>query len=274
MLVLCLACGKATPSIQTPPNFQLPTNSYTINKVYDIGNSGNSSDLRVQLTVLPTIPVADFIEVRLIITKATKSFSADEIAGLASGNFFSIPISNTALQVIKPSSVKDSDGDDLTNGIAYNIYVGIIGKEDAKQLSGAKNFILADKPIYAGDYVGTWEDLGPPGPGTFPVTLRVAENYSAQMFYTPNFAPYGHGPGLQDVSATLEITGSTFSFDANQFIDKYIGGGAFTTGGSGGCPATKVLTGVIQDDINLVFDIFNWSDCDGTRNVQLKFTRQ
>lgn len=263
------SCGKDDAS-----TFQLPADIYTIDKVYDIANSNSAADVRVEVVALSTLQVADLMDVLLLFTKASKTFSFDQIDGLAPGNFFSFPISATKNQVIKPTSFKDADGDAIVNGVPYKVYIVIVGKQGAKQLSASKDFTLANKPIYAGDYVGTWEDLGPPGPGNFPVSLRIADSYASQMFYTPNFVPYGRGTSLQDVTATLVVTGTTFSFVANQFIDKYIGGGAFTTGNTGGCPASKTLTGVVQDDINLVFDTFSWADCDGTRDVKLRFKRQ
>jgi len=275
IFMVSVSCGGEDPAAEPVVDpFHLPVRLFLIEKVYDIANNGNSSDVRVELRVSSFIETSDLVDVRLVMTKASATFTEDQIEGLAAGTFFSIPISSDARQVVKPAGIMDSDGDAIVNGTAYKIYMAVIGKENTTQLSSAKELTLQNKPVYAGDYVGTWRDLGPPGPGEFPVTLRIAEDYTAQLFYSSDFTPYGRGPAEQDVTAVLTITGDTFTFDANQFIDKYIGGGAFTAGSDGGCPASSVLSGTIQDDITLDFDEFSWADCDGTRDVKMKFTRK
>lgn len=259
-LALIASCGKN----DAPPAFQLPEGIYTINKVYDIDNTNSFADVRVELTALSTVNVADLVEARLVFSKATKTFTQDQISGLAPDSFFSIPIAAPGNQVIKPTSFKDADGDAIVNGVAYKIYIGVIGKQDAKQLSASKVFTLEDKPIYAGDYVGTWQDLGPPGPATFPMSLRIVEDYSGKMFYAnSSFTPFGSG--TQDATTTMQVNGTVItSFVLNQFILGY----------NGGCSATKTLTGNFNDDVNLVLDTFSWADCDGTRDVVLKFKKQ
>lgn len=265
LITLMISCGE--------DSFQLPTNIYTIEKVYDIGNNGNAEDIRVETTALSTFNLSDLVEARLIITKASKSFSADQITSLAAERYFSIPVTSTASQVTKPSMIKDADGDNVTNDIAYKVYIGVLGKQDSKQLSEPKELTLSDKPIYAGDYLGTWEDLGPPGPGKFPMSLRIADDYSGQMFYaTTNFKPFKGGS--QDATTSMVINGTTISsFNLDQFIQGY-SGGPEAANPVPNCPAHGTLTGTIEDDINLVFDTFNWSDCDGERNVKLSFKKK
>lgn len=261
-----ISCGNEDASM-----FQLPDTIYTIDKVYDVGNSGNATDLRIEVSVASTINTSDLVEVRVVLAKSAKAFSKDQIAALTPGNFFSVPVSGTPKQTIKPTSIKDSDGDNITNGTAYRVYVAVIGKENARQLSAGKDITLANKPIYAGDYTGSWEDLGPPGPGSFPITLRINDNYSGSLFYTTTFSPYGKGGTTEDVKITLNVTGTTFTCQMDQLIGQYLGGGAF--GAGGGCPASKNLSGTIQDDVSLIFNVFTWADCDGTREVKMKFQK-
>lgn len=273
MLAHAFSCGKDSAPV-VPPAFQLPANVYSITKVYDIGNNFNSNDLRVEVTFLVSVALADLVEARLVVVKASKSFIQDEISTLSSTNSFAISLSTTAKQVIKPSGTNDSDGDPIVNGTPYQVYVAILGKEGTRQLSNAKGITLADKPVFAGNYVGSWEDLGPPGPGTFPMSMRIADDYSGQMFYAnANFTPYSP-TGAQDATTTIVVTGDAFSFNLNQFILGYSGGGAPGGTPTPNCPASKTLTGHIVDDLKLVFDTFSWADCDGTRDVQMEFTRQ
>jgi hypothetical protein len=261
----CLAC-------KDDKAFELPDSLFTINKAYDVANNNNSTDVRVEFTASSSINTSDLVEVRLVIVKASSVFGADQINTLTTGNFFSVPISSSAKQVIKPGSIKDVEGNAVANDIPYKIYIAVVGKDNAKQLSNAMELTLLDKPVFAGNYLGSWEDLGPPGPALFPITLKINADYTGSLFYTPNFMPYGHGGATEDVKITLVVTGTTFTFQMDQLIGQYVGGGSFAP--SGGCEASKNLSGTIQDDVSLIFAIFNWSDCDGTRDVRMKFTRQ
>lgn len=121
-----------------------------------------------------------------------------------------------------------------------------------------------DAPPFAGDYIGSWEDLGPPGPAKFPMSLRIANDYTGQMFYANGaFRPFGKGS--EDAKTTMTISDTQItSFILDQFIDGY----------QNGCEATKTLTGHIENGNELVFDKFEWVDCDGIRDVLLKFKKK
>ena len=161
------------------------------------------------------------------------------------------------------SSLKDADGDAIKNA-TYDAYVVTFESGKAVQITDAVRFTLADQPVFAGNYIGTWEDLGPPGPATFPMSLIIKTDYTGQMFYAnANFKPFGSGS--QDATTSMTVSGNlTVSFVLNQSIPGY----------KAGCAAQKTLTGRFVNDINLVLDTFTWADCDGTREVKLSFTRQ
>lgn len=119
-------------------------------------------------------------------------------------------------------------------------------------------------PPFAGDYVGSWEDLGPPGPAKFPMSLRINDDYTGQMFYA-NGAFHPFGSGTEDAKVVLKIDGSVItSFELNQAIKGY----------KGGCAVSKILTGNVENEIELVFDKFLWVDCDGAREVLLRFKKK
>lgn len=262
-----IACSKAN----TIP-FTLPDQLYTIKSVLDIGNGGNAADIKLTVDPATALVTADIQQVRLIITKVVKNITAKDGVGLTSGRYFMFPVSKDRSQVIRPdASLKDSDGDPIKTG-DYKAYIFIMGKENSTQLSDPKTFTLSDRPPFAGDFKGTWEDLGPPGPGIFDITLRIHDDYSGSLFYSANYTPYGKGGLIDDAKIKLKVTGDRFTFNMNQFIGQYLGGGAFGT--NGGCPNVKDLSGSIIDDISLDFDKFVWTDCDGSREVKMKFTRQ
>lgn len=263
------ACSKK--SAPPVPPFTLPAGLYKITVATDVGNNANASDIHVEAEVSSALITSDIREVRLVIVKSGKTFTTEQISSLATGNYFTFPVSTTNPQTIKPTSgIKDSDGDPVTNA-DYNAYIAVLGKENSLQLSQPKLFSLRNKPVYAGDYIGTWEDLGPPGPGSFAISMRIKDDYTGQLFYKTNYIPYG-SKGTEDAKIKLTVTSTSFTFKMDQYIVDYLGGGAFGTGG--GCAAVKDLTGTIDNDITLIFDTFSWADCDGTRNVRMRFIKQ
>ncbi len=206
-----LSCGKSNP-VETPVT--LPADIYTVTALLDIGNSNTAADIRAEVKFLQTANVSDILEARFVLVKSSKTFSENQIKDLKSGNYGVIPVANTPLQIIKPANtLKDADGDLFVNGTTYNAYIAILGKGNTLQLSKPKALLLSNKSIYAGKYVGTWEDLGPPGPGKFPMSLIIKEDYTGQMFYaSETFVPYGKGGATEDAKTVMAISGSTFTF--------------------------------------------------------------
>lgn len=258
MAMAFLSCGDDNPSSVKEDD------RYVISKVYDVGNNNNATDIRVNLEFKIGTSLSDIEEARLVVVKGSTKPTKDQIEALSPDDSFLIPLSSAQKQVAKPSeALNDIMGNAITNG-NYHAYVAILGKDNSITFSRGIEFTLADKPIYAGDYIGTWEDLGPPGPAKFPMSLSIANDYSGKMFYAnANFRPFGSG--TQDATTTMTVDGTVISsFNLNQLIGDYMGG----------CSASKTLTGNFEDDLNLVLNTFEWSDCDGTRQVKLKFTRQ
>ncbi|MEP7320480.1 MAG: hypothetical protein ABI761_01130 [Saprospiraceae bacterium] len=257
-----ISCSKENKT----PVIPLPDNLYSYTTILDIGNQNDASDIRVETKVLSTLMPSEIAESRLVIVKSTKTIDIAQIKLLSTNTFYSIPVSNTTVQIYKlPSSLKDNDGDVIQNDVNYFCLIGVIGKNGSSQVVKSPDFTLGNKPIYAGDYVGTWEDLGPPGPATFPMSLRIANDYTGNMFYaSANFKPFGKG--ISDAVVIMEVNGATIkSFKLNQLIKEYTP--------TSDCPAQAILTGNIYDDVNLKLNDVNWADCDGTRMVRLSFKR-
>ncbi len=270
LLIGTYGCGGGeTPGMGTDPP---PTLPYSISHVYDIGNSNNASDMRVEVLLSSSADIAQWAEVRLVIAKSSVPFTEAQISGLSDANSVVIPLSQETRTVVHPDTAKDADGDTIGNDQPYDLHLAAIGISGAPVLSKATKLTLEDKPVFAGNYLGTWEDLGPPGPGKYPMSMRIDVNYAAQMFYTGNYKPYGRG--VQDATATFTVDQGTCTLAVNQFIAKYIGGGQFTNGAGGGCPATQTLSCKIVDEVGIVFDVFNWADCDGTRDARLSYIKQ
>lgn len=256
-MAIIVSCGDTDPSAKS-------SDTYTIKRVFDIGNSGSPTDIRVHFDFKVGTILSEISHVRLVFVPGSKGLSKEKAESLDLGSFFELTVSSTSHQVAKvDTDIKDAESKPITNG-AYTAYIVVLKVDGKIEVSKGEKFTLSDSPIYVGDYIGTWEDLGPPGPAKFSMSLRIADDYSGKMFYAnADFKPFG--TGSEDATTTLTVDGALISsFVLNQLIGDY----------KGGCAASGTLTGTVEDDINLVLYTFSWSDCDGTRDVKLKFTKQ
>lgn len=240
--------------------FSFPGTVFTIKKVFDVGNSSNASDVRVTFSLSDDVNFSDVKEIRLVITKSSQSFTAQDLDNLAAGNFFST-MNEEGLKSIKPdSNTKDTDGNQILAGVDYKIYLIALGSDGAVNVSSPKDFKLANKPVYEGDYVGTWND---DIIKDLRFSLRIADDYTGSIFYTDNFM--GCCGPIPDATLIMKVSGSTIdSFSFDQYILDYPAG----TGGH--CPAQVNTKGRFKDDIELSLDSFPFSDCDGAgRTVRI-----
>jgi len=129
------------------------------------------------------------------------------------------------------------------------------------RLSSPKEFMLADKPIYSGNYTGLWADATL---GSLQISAIIYDDYSGILFYTKNYLPCCGG--ISDAVITMSVNGTAISsFHFSQYLGDYKGGH---------CVTTADATGNFLDDINLVLNAFPFTDCDGSRQVDtFKLTR-
>jgi hypothetical protein len=257
ILILCcgfVSCKKDDPSVS------FPVNAVTIKKVYDIGNNSNASDVRADLTFDPSVNLSDITEVRLIISKS--AIKTEAAKALPTNNYQTITTAS-ADQIGKfEGTVKDAEGATIANGVDYNLYVALTARGDAFYLSKPVSFILKNKPIYAGDYKGVWNDALFKN---FEVTMKLLEDYTGEIYYSNSFkACCG---GISDGSVQVVFNATTItSFVVNQFLGDYKGGH---------CPATYTAKGTVSDDIILLITDLTGSDCDGNHTPgTIKLTRQ
>lgn len=249
--------------------FRFPPEAITVNKVYDIGNANDATDVRIHISISKDVSNSDITEFRVIMVKSGKKITEDDVLTMAVGNYFSaLPSGDTKDAVIKPiSSTKDSDGSLIIDETTYQLYAVAIGKDNAISISEPKEFKLQNRPIYAGKYLGSWRDLGPPGPANTPTTLIINDDYTGQIFFSDDFSSFGFN--AEDEIVDMSVSGNVISsFRLKQNIGGYKG-----KFGPSGCPASGVLSGSFEDNINLTLNQFTWSDCDGTRGVILAFTK-
>ncbi len=262
VLLTFVSCGDKGVSAPS-----LPAGLFKIENVYDVGNAADASDIRASIRFSGGTAAAKLGEVRFVVSKVSSALSLTAAESLRSGTFVALSVSDDpslfSISLKATSSLKDADGDAIKN-TSYDAYVVTFESGKAVQITDAVRFTLADQPVFAGNYIGSWEDLGPPGPATFPMSLIINADYTGRMFYAnANFKPFG--TGTEDATTSMTVAGDqTLSFLLQQHIP----------GHKGGCVAEKTLTGRFVNDVNLVLDTFTWADCDGTRQVKLLFTRQ
>jgi hypothetical protein len=258
-IVSFLSCGSgSTPT----PAFEFPANSVSISKVYDIGNNGNSTDIRVDFKISTTDVLQKVEEARLIVSKNTLTLV--QIKSLAAESYETIskPTDLTPIGRVS-SSIKDSEGNAVVNDVLYKIYI-VIKHSDAFSLSNAIDITLRNKPIYAGRYKGLWNDALFPN---FKVTMILNDDYNGEIFYTDNFITCCPAGGTSDATVKFVINGATISlFEAKQFLGSYNGGN---------CPATYTAAGTVTNELTLSISNLTGTDCDGNHAPgTIVFTRQ
>ena len=113
---------------------------------YDLGNSGNASDIRVDFFVKNNLNV---IEYRVMVVPSASSNAFDE--GIAE----SLPVENLVIIFAEsskitysinrlPSSLLDVNGAPITDGISYVVVVLAVGNGDQQLSEFSKPFTLID----------------------------------------------------------------------------------------------------------------------------------
>lgn len=260
-IVSFAGCGDDSTSTPTPI-FEFPANSVRISKVYDISNNGSATDIRVDFKISENDVLQQVEEVRLIVSKNT--LTIDQAMALAMDRYLSVS-KPTDLSVIGrfTTAIKDTEGNDIVNDVAYKVYV-VLKNSTAYYLSNSLNITLKDKPIYAGEYKGVWNDKLF---SNFKVSMILHDDYTGDIFYSENFITCCPAGEKNDAAAKFVINGTTISsFEAKQFLPNYA---------ADGCPATYTATGTIPNEITLSLTGLEGTDCDGNHAPgTVVFTRQ
>ena len=262
-----VSCEKTSPPEKMP--LVLPSNIFSISSITDVGTENNGADIQAELNLLTSAQNL-IAEARFFLIKSGITITESAIKQLGSNSYISdknfILVDNQTRTIKPDKTFRDTDGDLIKPGVNYQGYVAVFGLENTFQLSKAFPFNLVNDFPFAGDYIGTWEDLGPPGPALFPMSLRINADNTGSMFYANDkFKPYGKGTEDARVVMTID-NGQLKSFVLNQSIEGY----------HNGCLASKSLTGTITKTatgVDLILNTFLWEDCDGKRDVKLKFKK-
>lgn len=130
----------------------------TETKLYDLGNNGDASDLRVDFKVNDNLNVAEY---RVMILPSSIPIDVSVAQALSQSSYVSIaPSTGITYSVNRlPASLLDVNGNAVTNGTPYTSGVLAVGTGDVQLSSGAFSgrVVLADQGIYSGRYFPTAE---------------------------------------------------------------------------------------------------------------------
>lgn len=119
--------GDVDP-IEEPEEFVSGDYETTISLVADISENGNASDISINL--LGASASENISEYRIIVAKSETEESAMETdaSSLSSDRFLSVPNNaNIFENIVLDQSQLDFDGDDITNGVSYRVWILTVG---------------------------------------------------------------------------------------------------------------------------------------------------
>lgn len=246
-VAICCSCGQETAK------FQFPTDALQNMQVYDVGNAADASDIKVYLN-FKSLDIAKTVkEARVIVSKTALTLAQAQTA--TAGNFSSLSVgtSSAKMSAKLSTSSKDFAGANLAENTAYTIYVLLIGNDNnAVFLSAGTAITLKNKPIYAGNYTGVWNDALFKN---FAVSMKLNDDYLGEVFYSANFTVCCPPGNKEDGIAKFVFSGTTItSFSLKQYLGNYK---------NGHCEATYTADGSVSDDIVLSLKNLQGIDCDG-----------
>lgn len=246
------------------PDFEFPSKAIVVTKAFDVGNSSSLADVRVDFSLAQSNLLEKVKEARVYLANGTISLA--QATDIVPDRYSTASLSDKTKLFFSGLSgeSKDTDGDAITNGIDYNVYIYLISENGDVFLSNSTTIKLADKPIYSGSYSGVWNDALF---SNFKVTMILYDDYSGVVYYSSNFTTCCPSGGSSDATVQFIIDGKTISsFKAMQFLGSYKGGN---------CAATYTAQGEVTDEITLSLTNLAGKDCDGDHAPgRVVFTRQ
>jgi len=129
--------------------------------VYDVGNAGNSSDIRIKFGIEI---IADISDLRILVIPfdLSDSYTKNQALELSSDSYHSIGQPSSGLSYsLRLSSISDVEGNSVNNNKEYIIKILMVG-EGFNQLSliGSNQILLVNKGVLEGYYEGCPEECG------------------------------------------------------------------------------------------------------------------
>ena len=227
----------------------LKTDIVQITSIKDIGNAANGSDVIVNFTLTTTQGLSNL---QFMVIPSSDFISIDEVASPSPDQIHEISVQTKSDQARLPADMLDHNGQPLANDVNYTLVVFAIIDGSRHINEQVDEFILRDKHILDGRYIGTWDDNLYTNFG-ISADLKIDQGIlSGPFYYSAGFVACCGGSN--DGHIRLQIDGQAItSFVYNQSLEAFMGG--FCSGKYEG-------EGKIVDLINLHID-FTGDDCEG-----------
>ena len=258
ILVLLIACSK-----DDEPLVQLITEI----SAFDVGNDGNSSDIRVKFRIESIAGISEF-RIIVIPSELSEGFTKTQALKLSSGSYTTVQPSSDPDYSVRMSAISDIMGSPIENNEEYVIKILMDG-DGFNQLSIIESnvLILTDQGIYNGYYEGTiqwrgridFEEVFFDGQGD-PLSLNAQFSLSESGGYF----------GVMNLNHPFDgESSSTVNFEVKEDVIT-----TFTSTGSDlgligrifkcGIPLLPVIaTGIIREDLILEIAVDNCTDHPG-----------
>lgn len=134
LLVAQMSCGDDNET--SNPQLKAPE----IVAVRDISNFGSGQDIEIESTLPNEVSLVE--SYRIFVVKNGSASDFDSLAALESSHYSEMNVNDDPSLVVLDAAAKDVDGDVISEGQAYQIFVSAIGKDDlGLQLSNASSSI-------------------------------------------------------------------------------------------------------------------------------------
>ena len=131
-------------------------------KVYDLGNNGNASDMRVDFRVENNLNVLEY-RVMLVRAEAVGSFDVEVAAAVGSGFYYEIEPTAIDLQYSisrLPETLTDILGNVIVENQNFVVVILALGTGDRQLSEPSESITLQDRGIYDGQYRGSSAAVG------------------------------------------------------------------------------------------------------------------
>jgi len=121
---------------------------------YDLDNNNNGSDIRVDFEVSSNLNVSEY-RVMILPSSSSNSFTEESALSVPQESYFSVSPQTDVLEYSinrLPANLLDVTGNQISNGIDYEVILFVIGTENQRISSKFADIIINDQGIYEGIY--------------------------------------------------------------------------------------------------------------------------
>ncbi len=221
LLVLMVSCGDSGDPPPDEPKLSAPTSL----DIRDVSNQGDGSDL--ELSFIKPSDVSLVEEFRVFVVKSGSSGSFDSLTALSSNSYTALGVDASENQVSFNPNLVDNDGDPVSEGVDYNVFVLSVGTGD---LGGALSVASSTISLEQKSAVKTLTDSFDAGSGGMDVDAEgniYMGDFGAALGGAPGTRVYKITPDGQVsvfASGLLGASGNDFDSEGNLYQSSIQGG--------------------------------------------------